>query len=376
MNFHLAEGGVPVNSKSNEGAKLLRIVGAIAAKDIVDAIKNKTILMVVLGLVFLILSTQVMPFLLKLNVTPKAALLDPGKSTIMESLRSEEGFSLRPARSIEEMERMVSESGETILGLVIPLEFDGKVQAGETVVLEGYVASWAKEPELVELVALFEEAISEATGQTVSIRTEGNNVFPRPDAGGRPLMNSIGFLIAIIMVGSFIVPHLMVEEKEMHTMDSLLVSPASYTAVVLGKAVAGMFFCLVAAGVVFVFSGSMIHLWGVAILAAICGALLTVSIGLFMGILFENAVSMSLWLGLLMLILVAPVFASEFGSITLPDAASSMLTWFPSVGLARAFRTAFAEQPPLETVPNLAVSVAVAVFFLVGVVWRVRQLDR
>jgi len=42
----------------------------------------------------------------------------------------------------------------------------------------------------------------------------------------------------------------MVEEKEKHTMEALLVSPASYSQIVLGKTIAGIFYCLTAAAVV------------------------------------------------------------------------------------------------------------------------------
>jgi hypothetical protein len=56
----------------------LRIIWAIATKDITDAIKDKAVLTVVLGMAMLMLSAQAFPFLLKLSATPRAICTTPG----------------------------------------------------------------------------------------------------------------------------------------------------------------------------------------------------------------------------------------------------------------------------------------------------------
>jgi hypothetical protein len=140
-------------------------------------------------------------------------------------------------------------------------------------------------------------------------------------------------------------------------MDSLLVSPATYSEVVVGKALAGSFYCLAALTVMFAFSFALINLWWLALLAAVCGALFTVALGLLMGTLFDNAASLNLWLGVVMMILLVPVFLEGTMGSNFPEFMRTIIPWIPSVA-------------------HLGIVVAAAVLILALVVWRVRQSDR
>ena len=57
--------------KLSEG---LRIIWAIVVKDIVDAIKNKTTISIILGMVMVMLTGQAMPLLLKLSDVSRVIL--------------------------------------------------------------------------------------------------------------------------------------------------------------------------------------------------------------------------------------------------------------------------------------------------------------
>jgi len=179
------------------------------------------------------------------------------------------------------------------------------------------------------------------------------------------------------MVGAFMVPYLIIEEKDARTMDTLLISPANYSEVVIGKAVAGLFYCIAAAAVMFIFNGHLVHLWGIAVLTLVCGALFTVSLGLLMGILFDNPASMNLGIGLLILILLIPVLLVDTVGSKLPQIAVTLMTGIPTVGLSRAFRVSFAKSAPLDIMlTNISILLGAAALLLCLVVWRVRQLDR
>ena len=56
-------------------------------------------------------------------------------------------------------------------------------------------------------------------------------------------------LITFGMSGALVVPLLLVEEKEKHTLDFLLTSPATLTEIVTGKAITGVVYSLLIAGV-------------------------------------------------------------------------------------------------------------------------------
>ena len=53
-------------------------------------------------------------------------------------------------------------------------------------------------------------------------------------------------VIVLATIGGFMVPYLILEEKQTHTMEVLLVSPASVSQIGTGKALAGLFYCLAA----------------------------------------------------------------------------------------------------------------------------------
>jgi ABC-type transport system involved in multi-copper enzyme maturation permease subunit len=354
----------------------LRIILAIAAKDIVDAMKNRTIFTVMMGLAFMMLSSQALPLLLKLRPVPKAAAFDPGKSILVEAVAQLDSLQIRRIRTPGATEAWIAEASELELGLLIPEDIDQLAANGDRIELEGLAVHWADPVQLLNTVTFFEERFSEVAGTDVTIRMKDKDVFPRPDAGGRPFMVSMTFVVAVVMVGIFMVPYLMIEEKESHTMDTLLVSPARYGEVVLGKALAGTFYCAAAVAVIFLFHFHLVNLWGIAIIALLCGALFAVSVGLLMGILFENPASMNLWLGLLMLILLVPVFLSDVAGSNFNQIVTTIVPWIPSVSLSKALKLSFSDTASLNTLlPNLVTLLGGAVLFLSLVVWRVRRFD-
>ena len=67
--------------------RAIRIVGAIAAKDVIDAIKNRTTLSLALAMVMMMLGAQALPFLVSLSATPRLVIYDEGTSGLAERLR-------------------------------------------------------------------------------------------------------------------------------------------------------------------------------------------------------------------------------------------------------------------------------------------------
>lgn len=364
---------------ANEG-KLregLRIVWAVAAKDIVDAIKNKTTISIIIGVAFLMLSGQALPLLMKLKDTPSAVVYDAGKSRLIVELGKGHDLRLRPVDSPQELEKVVAESSESVLGLVIPADLDARLEAGESVELDGYFVHWIDPVEVSETQAFFEERLSQLAGQPVRVNVEGHAVYPSPDGGGQPSMVTMSLVTAMLAICGAIVPFLMLEEKETHTLDALLVSPASIGQVVTGKALAGLFYGLTASGVVLAFNPRMVVHWEVAVPAVICGSLFAVAIGLLLGSLFDNPGSMNLWFGGVLLVLIMPVFLTGALGLSAPQGVRAILPWVPSVLLAKAIRISFAGGVPWgEVLVNLGMVLGCAALLLVCVAWRVRRSDR
>jgi hypothetical protein len=158
-------------------------------------------------------------------------------------------------------------------------------------------------------------------------------------------------------------------------LDALLVSPASIRQVVMGKALAGLFYCLTGAGAVFALNAALILNWGLAIVAVVCGALFTVALGLLLGSVFEDKQQMTLWGFLVFNVLLVPAFLSIMTDL-LPSSVIAFLRWVPTVALTTLLRTSFTSSVPLGSVlGNLALLVASAGAVYAAVVWRVRRTD-
>jgi ABC-2 type transport system permease protein len=355
----------------------LRIIWAIAAKDIGDAIRNKTTISIVVGVALLMLSGQAMPLLLKLQTVPRAYYYDAGESSLIPDLAKNKDYQLVKMPSRDELENIVAESSGAFLGLVIPPDFDQMVEDGESVRLEGLVVHWVKSKDVEEAVSFFEDKLSKQTGTSLEISIKGNTIYPGPDTDGQPFMLTLTLVVVTITIGAFLVPLLMMEEKEKHTMEALMVSPASYSQVVLGKTIAGLFYCITAAAVVLVINFSMVNQWGIAVLAVLGGALFTVAIGLLVGILFDHQGVMNMWLGLILILLIMPVFLEQTIGGRLPEAIAAIFPWLPSVAMAKLVRISLSNNLVLDQVaPNLGIMLGFAVLLLGAVVWRVRRMDR
>ncbi len=365
-----------MNLTNDKQRKTLRIIWAIAAKDIVDGIKNKTTITLILGMAMLMLSAQVLPLVIKLRDLPSVVVYDAGESHLIEELGASSDVELHQVTSQQALEETIGEATLSLLGLVIPAGDDQMTRTDGHLELEGYVAHSADPAEVAEQVDFLEARLTELAGQTVRIDIEGNTVFPQPDSDGQPFMVSVALVLATIIVGAFLVPFLMIEEKETHTMEALLVSPASYSEIVVGKALAGIVYCLSAAAIVFAFSQSMVNHWGLAILGAVCGSLFAVAVGLLMGVLFDNPATMSLWMGLVVIVLTVPVLLVNTMASSWPEILKTVLPWIPSVALGRLFRISFSADVPLaQVLPQLAVVLGSAGLILTLVVLRVRRMD-
>jgi ABC-2 type transport system permease protein len=357
--------------------KNLRIIWAIAAKDMGDAIRNKTAISIIIGVAVLMLSGQAMPLLLKLQAVPRAYYYDAGESSLIPDLAKSKDYQLVKMPSQDELENIVAESSGAVLGLVIPPDFDQKVEGGEIVKLEGLFVHWIKSKDVEEVVSFFEQELSGRLGVSLEISVQGNAVYPGPDTDGQPFMLTLSLVVATITIGSFLIPLLMVEEREKHTMEAMMVSPASYSQIVLGKTIAGLFYCITAAAVVLVINFSMINQWGIAVLAVLGGALFTVAIGLLVGTLFDHQGVMNMWLGLILILLIMPVFLEQTIGGRLPEAIAAIFPWLPSVAMAKLVRISLANSLVLDQVAlNLGIMLGFTALMLGAVVWRIRGMDR
>ena len=148
--------------------------------------------------------------------------------------------------------------------------------------------------------------------------------------------------------------------KETKTMQALLVSPASIGQVVAGKALAGSFYILVTAIVIFAFSWTEVIHWDMVMLFVVAGGIFSVAVGLVLGSFYEKQQDIAGWMTLLLVLLVGSVLVTMLG-VDLPALVERILPWVPSVALAEIYRAAFSETVSTSQVrTNLWIILAVS----------------
>ncbi len=354
----------------------LRIVWAIASKDIVDAIRNKTTLSTILSVLFLVVFYRLMPAWESGDTLPRLAIYDAGGSSLAAQLKDSTEFDLIETSSQENMIAYVGNKDIVVMGLTLPVDFDQLLASGEELELQGYAVHWATDAATAEVRAFFEQHLSELTGKPVALDIDGNIVHTQKDSRGFAFLASVSFILVLAIIGLSMVPNLMIEEKRVRTMDALLVSPARAGHIAVGKAIAGLFYCLTAAALVAGTYTALITHWWLAALAVVCGSLFTVSLGLLLGSTLRVKQQVMLWAWLLLIPLLMPVFL-VIATDLFPAGLIAALRWVPTVALSSVFRVSFAETAPLAHFgPELALVVSSAALALAAVAWVVRRSDR
>ena len=110
------------------------------------------------------------------------------------------------------------------------------------------------------------------------------------------------------MTGAFVVPLLIVEEKEKRTLDFLLSSPASLNDIIAGKAVTGVVYTLLIAGLLLGINRQSIQNWPLTLLTILVGLLFVVGVGLVIGSVLKNTMQVNTWASLVLILLLAPSF--------------------------------------------------------------------
>lgn len=365
------------SSKSNLGFRQnARIIWAIVAKDILEALKNKNTIAIILTSLLMLVFYYYLPILGTSGEPTRVRVYDADDSILVALLENSETFDVRTYPSQEKMFDALRDNDTPVIGLGIPAGFDSALESTGAAQLQGYVMSWVDNKKALELQRALEAEVSGLTGQPVPILMEGNRIGLEPDSQGIGSTAALAVVFVVVMIGLTLIPHLMLEEKSSRTMDVLLVSPASAGNLVAGKAIVGLFYCLLGALVaLLVFQFVVVH-WWLTLLAVIFGALLTISLGLWLGTIIESRAQLTLWAWVFILPLLLPVFLSLMKDL-FPGTVSQVLQILPTAVMLNLLRTSFSSSIPLgPTLLMLAwlAAWAAAGFFIVT--WLVRRQER
>jgi len=349
------------------------VVAAIARKDIVDAVRNRYLLVALMTPLFVALLFRVL--LPGLNSLSSMTIVvhDPGASQLVSKLAASPQIKLIKAGSVEGLANEVEKSN-AVGGLAIPASFDADVAAGKQPELTAYLNNKENNIKQAAFKQLLEQQVLGLV-KPVPARLLWIDVAKEPGAPApagfnlNQMLFPLLLLITFGMSGALVVPLLLVEEKEKHTLDFLLTSPASLTEIVAGKALTGVVYSLLIAAVILALHHKLVGNWPLTLLTLLSGLLFVVAIGLFMGSLFQNTMQVNTWASLVVMVLMAPSFPMPGMSVALETASRLIPTYY----FVEALKLSLAGTVSAQLWKNLTVVLGCTLLALFAATWGLRR---
>jgi len=350
------------------------VISAITRKDVVDAIRHRYLLTALVTPLLVALLFRVMlpggDGRTVLTVVVHAA----GSSALVAGLRNTPRIGVIEAASADAMASEVART-KAIGGLVVPANFDADLAAGKqpqltvymnnekTVfeqaafrrILDQMVRSVAKQPEPANLVWV-------DVGQAKEEEIRGGT-------GLDQMLLPLLLLLAFGMTGAFVVPLLIVEEKEKRTIDFLLSSPASLNEIIAGKALTGAVYTVLIGGLLVGINRQHIQNWPLMLLTMLVGLVFVVGVGLVLGSLLNNTMQVNTWASLVLIVLLVP----SFPSIGLPGWFDKAIRVVPTYYLTEALKLSMAGTMSRQLWVYLAVLLACTFVVYVAAGWALRR---
>jgi ABC-2 type transport system permease protein len=202
------------------------------------------------------------------------AVYDPGGSSLVTELQTLSLVTIKPVASEQMLPEEVKKSA--VGGLVIPVGFDMAVRTGEKPELDVYINRRRGGGEIAAFQQLIDRQVWSLIDQESPARIVWTDVGTSAGFQGefrfQRIMLVMFLVMALGMTGTFMVPTLLVEEKEKHTLDSLLISPAGPKDIAAGKALTGMSYSLLCAGVLIAMNQGWVGNWFITFVTLVLGS--------------------------------------------------------------------------------------------------------
>jgi ABC-2 type transport system permease protein len=359
-----------------------RTVLAIARKDIHDAIRNRYLLMSLVLPIGLSVLFQVIFGQITNTGVFRVAVYDPDASRLTAQLREESDIKIVEVESEDRLRQEVE--GDAVGGILIPADFDRNVDLGGRPELTVYLNGRKNGGELAVFRQIVLEQVwamregSEPTALVWSL------ISPQPQAASEVGFRKEGFrmdtyllvmflIMSLTMTGSLVVPLLMVEEKEKHTMEFLLVSPVTPAEIAAGKAVTGLAYSTLSVTILVALNRGWAGDWPVTFLAVAAGALFLVMVGLLMGTMMHTMMQVNTWSTVVMMLLLAPSWLTV---LELPAPLSAAIRIIPTYYLVDILNRSLAGQIVAGDVALRLAFLAACTLATFGiVVWAIRRQE-
>jgi ABC-2 type transport system permease protein len=308
-------------------------IKAIIRKDAIAAMRNKLLLLGLFAGIIFAAIYYVFPS--TVEETFDVALYDGSSSQLFPPVSEleVEGIHILSFTSEEEVEKAVREE-DYVAGITLPENFDSLLLSGKQPTVTLYFKSDVPESVRTSIEYFIQMAIEYVAleEQPVDIETE----MVGEDMAGKhiPLREQTVpfFLVFALMMEMWTISTLIVEESAFGTMRAVLVTPASPSDVIMSKGIVGAVYSFFVVASILILTQSVRGNLPVLFLGVFLGAIMTVSMGLFMGSLTKNILGSYIYVAVPLLILILPGMF-----IFVPDISLSIVKVIPTYYLANAF---------------------------------------
>ncbi|GHO43681.1 ABC transporter permease [Ktedonospora formicarum] len=298
----------------------LRSILAIARKDALDIILNKTTLFALLSPIFIALLYALFSNVFGEHST-KMLIYNPGNSRVEQAVTSYfSKVDITRAASAEDVTNAFGTDGSHkdssyALGLIVPASFESQIAQGQKPKLGLYlngdqgVVSYDRTA-LTSIITSYVTAVKDPQPLNLTLATiNPPQAKESVQSVLEPMFAVMGLLLSF-MTGISLVPTLMVEEKEKKTLRMLMVSPASFSDIVAAKLLVGLGYQLLLSFVVALtlkgFTGDI----PLTIVFILLGSCLALTIGLIAGSIFQSGNGVGAFSGVVSMLFLFPGFFS------------------------------------------------------------------
>ena len=295
-----------------------RLILAIARKDALDILLNKSALSLLISPILLALLFLGIGTLLG-GKTTNVLVYNPDKSGVEGILKSAyQDIKITYANSPDGVSSAFGPDGTHknsayALGLVVPADFESSLRTGGhpqlQLFLNGDSTSNQQRALLQGAIANYSRTVaSPQPPATITVSMINPPRVVDTAAYDTNVMYSSMILLVSFLAGTSLVPSMLAEEKEKKTLRMLMVTPASFTDVVIGKLLVGLGYQLLLTIVVVGIQGGYIGQIPLVLLFALLGSCFSVSLGLLAGSLFQTTSTAGMFSGITSVIYIVPIF--------------------------------------------------------------------
>jgi ABC-2 type transport system permease protein len=196
------------------------------------------------------------------------------------------------------------------------------------------------------------------------------------DRGNPELSRNLFIMFAIMclgMTGSFVMPALLVEEREKKTLQYLLTTPAGILDVLLAKLLVSLVFGVLITAILLLLERIQVGNFPAMVLLLFAGSLFMTLVGLLIGILFSTMQQVNTWATAVVFLLIAP---SWFSSLNSEMAESIFFKFFPTYYMMRGLGPALQGEPFGSILLDALILLGSAFVTLLLAVWLLERKRR